>query len=437
MMNLYRAFFYLGIAAPALAQYAGPAILSRGDLPTSMAGAPIDFRPFLTVTGTYDTGLAGAAANAKGQLANTASYGMQFTGGLSGIHSWEHTKVGLDYTGSLNRYFEKTYFNRSNQSLSLGISHQFAEHFILNLKETAGTFSQNFNSLGVPETVLADSFQGGIPVTDFVDNRTSYLITQTDLILQKNARLSFDLGGSSSLVRQSALYGLDGASARGDVQYRLTEGSTIGAVYSYWNYNYTGLIGTTDVHSVSGTFTARLSQRWEFSGYGGASRQENKFAQAILLDPTVARLLGVSSVVGLAYGNHFVPTGSARLARTFRTGVFYVTGSRAVTPGNGLFLTSNTATGALGYTYTGLHYWSFTSQAQYQRANSVGNLVGTYADTSGSLSVTRRITGALHFVAGGDVRRYQSAVYSLYNRMVYNVYIGVGFAPGSVPLRMW
>ena len=189
----------------------------------------IDFRPFLSVTGTYDTGLTGVSVNSTGQLASTDSYGLQFSGGISGIHSWKHTKLGLDYTGSVSEYFQKTYYDSTNQSLSLSVIHQFSRRFSLNLRESAGLFSQNYTSLGLPQTVPFDPSQSYVPVTDFFDNRTLYLTTQADVIYQKNARLSFDFGGDVFINkrRSSALYSATGAAARADVQYRLTRRTTV------------------------------------------------------------------------------------------------------------------------------------------------------------------------------------------------------------------
>ena len=438
-MNLYKPLLYLSIAAPVFAQYAGPAILSRGEAPAAMATRQLDFRPFLTVTGTYDTGLTGVTLNSQGQLAGSSSYGISLTGGVSGIHSWKHTKVGLDYTGSLTHYFRTTYYDNTNQSLSLGITHEFSRRLNLVLRESAGLFSQNYTTLGLPQTVPFDSSQSYVPVTDFFDNRTMFLTTQADLVYQKTARLSFDLGGDEFVNRRrsAALYSANGASGRWDVQYRISRRTTIGAGYSYSYYTFKGIIGSSNMHRTMGTFAARLSRSWEFTGDAGVVRVENRFERMVPLDPVVAQLLGYSQGTQLVYSIDYVPAFSGRLSRTFRRGIFWVSGARTLTPGNGLFLTSKTANATTGYTYTGLRRWSFTAQAMYNRGSSMGNVLGTYADLSGGLSLSRQIVKSLHIVAGGDARRYQSPNFTLYNRTVYDAHIGLGFAPGAIPLRLW
>ena len=439
-LNLYKALAILGIAGPLFAQDTGPAILSRGEAPPAMASPDTEFRPFLTVTGTYDTGLAGVAVNSEKQLVYSSSSGVRLDGGITGTHSWEHTKIMLTYAGSVIHYFQLAR-DTTSQNLSLDIIHQFTPHVVLDVKESGALLSQNYSSLG--QTGTSDASQSNAPAVDFFNNRSTYLNTQADLIVQESARLSFDIGATGSLcrLRSSGLYGDTygnrGASARGDVQYRLSEFTTIGAVYNYWNYSYTGTVGNVDIHDASGTFAAKLSPQWEFSGYAGFARLESKFVQSIPLTPVVEQFLGISSEPAVLYGVQYIPIGTARLSRTFRTGVFSFTGEHTVTPGNGLFLTSKMIRGSLSYTYTGLRYWSFAAQALYERGTSLANATGTYGDFGGNVSVSRQIASGVHFVAGADVRRYQSPDIPLYNRIASNVHIGLGFVPGSVPLRFW
>jgi len=424
---------------PALAQFSGPAILSRGEAPAAMATPQIDFRPYLTITGTYDTGLAGIAVNSSGQLINSNSFGTMFTAGVSGIHSWKHTKIGLNYSGSYSHYYQQSFFDNTAQTLSLGLQHQFARHLALNLRESGGIFSQNFLTLGLPQTVPFDPSQSNIPVSDFFNNRTYYFTSQADLIYQRSTRLSFDIGGDAFLsrFRSIELFGDNGYAARADVQYRYSRRTTVGAEYSFTHFAYTRVNSSTDLNAAYFTFATRLTQWWELTAFAGAIRTETYIVQSVPLDPKVAALLGVSFAPQLSYSLQYVPAFTGRLSRTFHHGVAFLTGARTVMPGNGLFLTTKMTNGNIGYTYTGLRRWSFTLQAFYERGDSLGNIVGTYGDISGGLSMSRLLTGSLHLVAGAEARRYQSHSFAGYNRNVYDAHIGLGFTPGSVPLRLW
>jgi hypothetical protein len=277
------------------------------------------------------------------------------------------------------------------------------------------------------------------PTTDFFDNRTEYLSTQANLVIQKTARLSFSMGGDGFLVRRrsSALYGVTGATAEADVQYRLTRRSTIGANYSFTHFDFIGVLSSTDVHAVSGVYSVRVNRWLEFSGAAGMARAETRFIQNVPIDPAIAALIGTpEGTVVLDRIDHLLIL-NGRLSRTFPKGVAYISGGRGVTPGNGLFLTSITNTVMAGYDYTGLRRWSLGASAGYQSATSIGNVLGTYGGTSGSVSASRQIIHNVHGIASFSVRQYSSANFSLYNRLIYDVRVGVGYSPGDIPLRIW
>jgi hypothetical protein len=424
---------------PVFAQYAGPAILSRGEAPVAMASSQIDFRPFAEVAGVYDTGLSGAEVNAQGQLGNEASLGLELTGGVSGVHSWRHTKIGLDYRGSVRRYTHATSYDSTDQSLLLGITHQFSRHVSLTLNEDAGLYSRNFGLPGLSQTVPFDPSTTYAPTTDFLDNRTEFLSTQANAIIQKTARLSFSLGGDGFLVRQSsaALYGVTGASAHGDVQYRLTRRSTVGVNYNYTHYDFIGVLSSSDMHGVSGVYSVGLSRSLEFSGTVGLFRVETRFIQNVPIDPAIALLIGTPEGTVVEDRIDHLVSGSGRLSKKFPKGVAYISAARGVTPGNGLFLTSVTDTAMAGYDYTGLRRWSFSASAAYNRADSIANVLGTYGGATGTLSASRQIARNVHGIVSVSARKYSSVDFSLYNRFIYDVRVGVGFSPGDIPLRIW
>jgi hypothetical protein len=90
-----------------------------------------------------------------------------------------------------------------------------------------------------------------------------------------------------------------------------------------------------------------------------------------------------------------------------------------------------------GYTYTGRRRWSFSAQANYSHAKSVGNVLGYYGAFGGTLSASRQIVRSTHAVLSFSGRKYQSPDFQLYNRLIYTVRLGIGFTPGDIPLRVW
>jgi hypothetical protein len=439
-VKLAKGVAVIALAMPAFGQYAGPAILSRGESPAGLTAPQLSFRPFLEITGVYNTGLSGVAVvNAQGDLANTTAEGIEFTGGISGMHRWKHTSIGLDYRGSVRHYNKATFYDGTEQSLMLGITHQFTRHVLLTLRETAGVFSWGAGLLGLPQSIGYDPNSPAIPTADFYDNQTIYLMTDAALTFQKSARLSFNFGGNGDLVRRrsSALYGVTGAMAHGDFQYRLTRRTTVGAMYLFTHYDFIGILGGTYMHSAVLTYSTALSKNWEFSGYAGVARLENQFEQLIPLAPPIQALLGVSAVPAVVYNRSYIPNVEMRLTRTFANGVAYITGSRMVTPGNGLFLTSMSTNAIAGYNFTGLRRWSFGASGGYMAMQSLGNVVGRYNTAMGGFTASRQITRALHAIASFGATKYSSPTFTNYNRPVYYARIGLGFTPGDVPLRIW
>jgi len=406
-----------------------------------MAAPQIDFRPFISIGATYSTGLAGiAVVDSQGDLANSSGSGETVSAGISGVHSWRYTRLGLDYNANYTHYNTKTFYDYLNQSLSLGVTHQLSRHVQFELRESAGMFSRVNPSVGLSETVPFDPSLSYVPNTDFYDNRTIFSTTQGDLVFQKSARLSFSLGGDffTTLRRSKALYGVIGGVARGDVQYRVSRRSTIGMQYSYDYYHYTRILSSANMQGVVGTFGVRLTRFVELTGYAGFIRVETKFLQSVPIDPNVALLLGIaSSAPVVSYRVYYAPNFAGRLSRTFHTGVAYLTGGETMTPGNGLFLTSRYASVTAGYGYTGLRRWSLGIAASYASALSESNLMGNYGGISGTFSMSRELARNISFVSTVLATQYQSSNFNRYNRLIYSATVGLGWTPGNVPLRVW
>ncbi len=438
-MKLERVVALFCLAAPMFGQYAGPAILTRGEAPAAMSAPDIYFRPFVEFTGIYDTGLAAVAVKPNGELANSSAFGLMLAWGLSGTHSWRHTKVGLDYRGSLSHYFRTTSYDGIDQSLLLGVSHQLSRRATLSVRTSAGVFTRDFGLISMPQTVPFDPSTTNVPTTDYFDNRTIYLTTQADLSIQKTARLSFDLGGGAFTTRRRSpsLYGTIGESAHGDVIYRVSRQSSIGFDYSYAHYDFTRIFGGTDYHAVQLVYARRLTRFWEFSGAAGAGRVETQFEEAVPIAPAIAALLGITQSTEIVHDVRWGPSYMGRLSRAFREGVGFVGVGRTITPGNGLFLTSAATTAFVGYNYTGLRRWSFAAELAYIRSKSIANVRGVYNSESGNLTASRQIIRSIHFVAGYAVRRYDSTDFARYRRIVHSARIGFGWSPGDVPLRIW
>jgi hypothetical protein len=436
---MVRTIFAIAVASPLFAQYGGPAILARGEAPAAMSTSQIDFRPFVSIGGSYDVGLNGVSVSSTGKLNNPSSEGLQLSGGVSGLHSWKHTKIGLNYSANFSHYSQASYYDGVTQNLLLGITHQLARHVTFNLNNSASLSGSNLTSPSLPSTIQYDPNVTNVPTNQFFDNRTFTMNSQASLTIQRSTRLSLSFGGEDFVTRyrSKALFGVTGIGAHGDLQYRLNRRSTIGARYSFEHFNFSGILSNTDAHSVVATYSARVSRSLEVSGLGGVSRFETEFLQDVPIDPVVAALIGISSAQAVFYHVNWIPNLGARVTQAVRKGTLFATGSYSLNPGNGLFLTSKATSVSAGYNFTGLRRWAISAGGSYNNASSVGNVTGKYGSYSADLSASRQIASYTHAVLGFNARKYDSGDFKNYNTWSYGVRLSVAFSPGNIPLRLW
>src|SRR5436305_52891 len=133
----------LALAAPLYAQYGGPAVLTRGQAPAAMSASQIDFRPFLSLQTGYDYGLNGVGVNPNGKPFNQSSFTLEADAGVSGLHSWKHTQVGLDYHIAGRHFPGRSYYDGFDQGLLLGLTEQITRHVSLSVNNNAGISTQN------------------------------------------------------------------------------------------------------------------------------------------------------------------------------------------------------------------------------------------------------------------------------------------------------
>ena len=438
-MNFLRVIAALATVSPLFAQYGGPAILARGQSPGPMAASQIDFRPYVSVTGTYDTGLNGVSVDANGAPVNDASYGVSVGFGVSGLHSWTHTKIGLDYSGSYSHYAKSFYDGINSQSFQLSIAHQLRRHAVLSLSNSAVLYGSNRATPTLPQTIEFDPATTYVPTNDFFDNRTISVSTQASISIQKSTRLSYRFGGDGFLTRRrsTALFGATGYGAHGDIMYRASRRSTVGVMYSYMHYAFTGLPGGTDAHSVGVSYSRSLSPSMQMSASGGISKYENVFVQLVPIDPAIAAVIGISSALRVSYQSNIMPNLAFRLSKVVPRGTVFLEVSHSLNPGNGLFLTSTSTNAGVGYGYSGLRRWAISAGANYNSSTSVGNVLGAYGSYSATLAASRQVAPMTHGVFSFNLRKYDSPDFQNYNKWSYSVNLGLSFSPGDIPVRLW
>ena len=94
----------------------------------------------------YDHGLNGVGVDPNGKPFNVSSYSVQGTAGISGLHSWRHTSVGLEYSISGRHFPGRSFYDGFDQRLLLNVTHQLSRHVTFDLRTNAGISTQNYNA---------------------------------------------------------------------------------------------------------------------------------------------------------------------------------------------------------------------------------------------------------------------------------------------------
>jgi len=417
--------------------YGGPAILSRGETPAGQIVAPIAFRPYIGLSAVYDTGLVPVSVTSTGQIPFTNLYGVELNLGAYTYHVWSHTTLALDYRGDFRDY-STSYWDGTDQFLSLILTHRASKRVTFTLRNQTGIYDFNNYTLSSPEGILDPNYLQ-LPQNDLYDNRVIFAGVSADLTYMLTHRLSFNIGGEGSLVRRqsSALYGVTGGVARGDLEYRISRHTTLGVDYRFTYFDYTRGFGNTDIHSVGVNYSTQLSRHVQLSARLGGARVESQSLTEVTLDPAVAALLGESQAIQAAYRLNYVPDIQVRLADTFRQSRFSLAYLNQVVPGNGVYLTSRNDTGNATYSYSGVRHWNFALNGSYGRMSTLVQTVGAYTAYGGGGGITRDLGRGLHAVLRMDSLHYDIASSALFRHTEYRTAIGLTFSPGDLPLVLW
>lgn len=418
-------------------EYGGPTILSRG-AGTLMRGGgeAIRLRPFVRLTGFYDSGLTPFSLDPQGQVPEVNHYGAAVEFGVLGYRQWRRTVLGADYRGNYRHYPAQTYFNGTDHHLALGVAHQVSRRVVMSLRQQAGVFSRSF---GIPDAQgFLDPYFSPTPRNELFDAQVYYLSSLGDVTFQMGRHWSSNLGGSGFVVRRrhASLIGVQGWIARGDVARRVGRNHAIGFDYDYVHFGFTRLFGTADGHGVGFNWAARLGRRWDFGVRAGAVRLEIKGLRRVTLDPVVAAILGQTTGIEAFHSLNYLGRGDARLSRVFRRsrlGFYY---SRGIHPGNGIFLTSAAESAGVDFSYTGFRKWNLGASAGYSRLASLSEQLGSYVSYHAGGGVGYQMFRHTHFTARADARNFEIHG-SSFRRTTYHVSIGLAFSPGEVPLSLW
>jgi hypothetical protein len=434
------------VASATLAQtgggYLGPGVLSSGGGAGigNRSGQQLDLRFYAGVNGFYDSSVQPTSIDSKGNLVTiNGLYGAEGNIGLYGSHSWRRSQLGLDYHGVFRHYQGNSGADGIDQFLVLGYTLQESRRVSFNGQVLAGLLSNGISGVSIlAPTPTLTSNEVALPSSLLFDSRSYFLQGGLDVKITQTPRTSFSLGGQGFEVwRQSKqLVGVDGWNARGTVEHKLNKTTSVGFTYQRQHFEFPRAFGQADIDTGEAFVGTNLGPRWQLVVRAGVFRSEVKGLQTVQLNPLVAALLGTTQAIQAFYREDYYPSGNISLSRSFKTSSLSFGFAQTVTPGNGVYLTSRTQAGTVGYSYTANRKLSLSAGGGYNALSSLGQGIAPYRGANGGGGMTYSLPWSLHAVARYDYR-YQAIENFSYKHTGYAISLGLSYSPGHLPLSLW
>ena len=418
-------------------EYAGPAVLSRG-IKASQPMNPQNVRltPQVNVDFTETSGLNGVSTSAPLGLES----GLALSYGITGTKLLKKDSVSLTYMGSFFHYFNANSFDSVSNQLSLSWTHQLSKRFEFALREQFSEFSQNNIQTSGTSVISSDAgstFILASPATEVFDGRVLTGSTEGTMMYHFNPRLSLGLFGSGYMTRRYSndLYGDVGYQGGADLVYRVTKRVSTGAYYTFTHFDYVGVYGGSDIHTVGLNYSIAFTRRTELSAKAGGSRVETTGVENYMLPSDLAAILGFNSTSIAGYHMNYAPDLSIQL-RHQASNVSYELGyTRGITPGNGIILTSVRQNAGLSVHYK-TRRWNFGSAVGYDALYGYGTTNQQYKSIFATANAYRQLTGNFSWHLRFDYHHYlfDNTGYLQNN---YSVAVGVAWSPADLLNRPW
>ncbi|MGH9631331.1 MAG: hypothetical protein ACRD7E_23755 [Bryobacteraceae bacterium] len=387
------------------------------------------------MNGSYVSGLAPVATDEEGELVSVDRYQTYGFIGAYGTRKWRHSSLGLDYRGGYQYGNNRRAPRGVNQALSLSYDHQMSRRVSISLGQSAGMSNRAY---GFYHTGAAFGNELiGVPDDEIFDNRIYFSQSTAAAGYQFSARTAAAINGSFFLVRRKrgVLAGLNGYRASARMVHRLSFRDTISGGYQFMNFHFPGLFGSSHIHGVQAEYQRMLSPRLILSFLGGVYRSESLGRRTVTLDPEVAEILGQRTALEAAHNVNYLPQGSVELAYLRQFSRVNINYRRGVTPGNGLFLTSQRESINVGYSYSGIQKISLGADVGYFRSTALFRERGRWNTVRGSIGASYLIGRHVNLTTSLFARKFYLP--NDLKRTSYGVTFGLAVSPIAVPLSIW
>jgi hypothetical protein len=364
--------------------------------------------------------------------------------GVSGRKIFKKDVLEVEFRGDVSQYRPNSYYNGSNYQLNLIWQRMLTRHIKVAFTENSAMYSSNYTLLNAPSDLSTGNVNLVVqPSTQLFNNSALYTSTGGDLVYQKTARLSFDIGATGFTVHRdsTALYGTVGSEARADVTYRLTRRITVGTYYNFTQYDFTRAFGNSKINTIGTVLSYAFARGTELRLRVGGSQLQTIGVGQVVIDPSLAAILGYSVGPVAISAKNYVPDLSGELKRNFHNGAGSISVVQSVSPGNGLILTSRRRSAYAHYDFNGVRRYTFSAGAGYDSLNTLGfdtfgGNGGNYSSASGRVGVTRVLSEGFQAVCFAEYRHYDTPGLNLL-RNSFHLSLGISWSPGERPLKIW
>ena len=444
-------FLPLALLAPAFAQsagvlggfggggsaYDGPSILGRGGPTSGMRGTEkVPIRVQASINGTYDSNILGFSVDSNGNFNPVASAGITAFIGASGRKAWRRSFLGLDYSGDYNHFARQSFYNGTNHQLNLALGTQIGQKLQIITQIGAGTSNRFLGGQGVFQASELEFLAA--PTAELFDSRTYFIGNSTSATYSLNGRQSVRVSANASSVRRRArsLVDLQVYGASADFVQRLSRSTSLGVSYSFSHFDFTKVFGESDIHTIGSHISRKVGRDLHFAAGLTGTKQSTVGVRSVALDPVLAALLGrgtgteVFDSNNLLYG--YMLTAERRLRRSNAT----ISAQRAVTPGNGFFLTSINRSVIASLTHSLSRDVSFGANFGHNELSSLGFASGDFKGWTGGANVTYKLTESLGLNAQYNWRTFDLQQ-TTFGRTGYRVSLGITYFPQQGPAGLF
>ena len=178
-----------------------------------------------------------------------------------------------------------------------------------------------------------------------------------------------------------------------------------------------------------------MTRTVDLSVSGGFWHARTFGTQRVTLSPEVAALLGRATGVEAFTRKDILPQFHASLGYTLERSRFTASFLSGVTPGNGIYLTSQRTSAMIGYSFTGIRKLSLGASARYSqtqsRSISAGKLNNFTFGGGANYSLTRLVNLSTQL----DYRSFQTT--GVRGREGFTFVLGVLVSRARIPLSIW